>query len=284
MKNNKAFAPILILIAVLAVLAIGGSAYYMGKSSTSAPQNTQDNNYQPTEQNVPVDNSNKSIPTNNNNVNTITQSIKVTFPTTGSTLTEGQMYSITWENSNTANVTYGIYLENDKAGSIRIGETSKKYFSWKVPSILDYMNGGDSYTKIAPMDGYRISLTNLSDSKKYYSSIFKIFPLVAQDIKFTFPTTGSTLMEGQTYNIAWESSDKQNTNYGLYLENDKVGSIRIGETSQKSFSWKVPSILSYLGSADGYKGGSAPTDGYRVSLTNLSNSKVNYSSVFKIVK
>ncbi|MFH1201174.1 MAG: GerMN domain-containing protein [bacterium] len=44
MKNNKGFAPVLILVAVLAVLAVGGIAYYAGTKNNSVPQNIPENN------------------------------------------------------------------------------------------------------------------------------------------------------------------------------------------------------------------------------------------------
>jgi hypothetical protein len=46
MKNSKGFAPVLILVAVLAVLAIGGGAYYFGTTNNPVPENTQEDNYQ----------------------------------------------------------------------------------------------------------------------------------------------------------------------------------------------------------------------------------------------
>jgi len=52
MKYYKGFAPVFILVIVLGVLAVGGGAYFAGKSSTPTPQNTEDNNYQsPADQN-----------------------------------------------------------------------------------------------------------------------------------------------------------------------------------------------------------------------------------------
>lgn len=40
MKTNKGFAPIAIVLIIIAVLAVGGIAYYAGKSPIPAPQNT----------------------------------------------------------------------------------------------------------------------------------------------------------------------------------------------------------------------------------------------------
>jgi hypothetical protein len=50
--NNKGFMGIGILIAIVAILAVGGVAYYAGTKNNSAPKNTQENNNQlPTNQN-----------------------------------------------------------------------------------------------------------------------------------------------------------------------------------------------------------------------------------------
>ncbi len=53
MKNNKGFAPIAVVLIIVAVLAVGGIAYYTGKSSSPAPQNALENNVT----NTPVVNS-----------------------------------------------------------------------------------------------------------------------------------------------------------------------------------------------------------------------------------
>lgn len=46
MKNNKGFVPILMIVAILAVLAVGGVVYYTVKNSKTTLQNTQTNNSQ----------------------------------------------------------------------------------------------------------------------------------------------------------------------------------------------------------------------------------------------
>lgn len=57
MKYKKGFAPIVVVIAVILAVAIGGIAYYAGKNSTS-PKNIEVNNYQPqADQSNPQDNS-----------------------------------------------------------------------------------------------------------------------------------------------------------------------------------------------------------------------------------
>ena len=52
MKNNKGFAPIAIVLIVIAVLAVGGVAYYAGKSSSTLPKVSENNVPQENQNNV----------------------------------------------------------------------------------------------------------------------------------------------------------------------------------------------------------------------------------------
>src|SRR3990167_11393283 len=102
MKYNKGFAPLVVLLIVLGVLAVGGVAYFAGKSS--APKNEVSDNYFPTTE------QNYTPPTTNNNppqqqtpppANNLSQqqsacapndppSIKVLSPNGGENYTVGQ--------------------------------------------------------------------------------------------------------------------------------------------------------------------------------------------------
>jgi hypothetical protein len=61
MKYNKGFAPLVVLLIVLGVLAVGGVAYFAGKSSTPKNEVADNSNYYP-----PVQ-QNQNSPTTNNN-------------------------------------------------------------------------------------------------------------------------------------------------------------------------------------------------------------------------
>ena len=62
MKYNKGFAPVVILLIVLGVLAVGGVAYFAGKSSAPKNEVADNSNYYP-----PVQ-QNQNPPTTNNNI------------------------------------------------------------------------------------------------------------------------------------------------------------------------------------------------------------------------
>lgn len=53
MKNNKGFAPVLIILAVFAVLAIGGGAYYIETKNAPVKENIVDNNTTTPSNNLP---------------------------------------------------------------------------------------------------------------------------------------------------------------------------------------------------------------------------------------
>ncbi len=278
MKYQKGFAPLmLVLLMVLGLGAVGGGyAIYNSKKPLE--------NFNDKAENLEdelVDDSSDATPQKaaDKNPSSTIEKLAVTFPTVGATLIEGQTYNITWINSN-SNTSYSLYLENDQAGSIRIGETSQKSYSWTVPSILGYMNGGDSYHTVAPVDGYRISFT--SGASTQYSPVFKIVSSATKDGKITFPTSGATLIEGQTYKITWEGfSISSATDYAFL--GHKNGSISLTpETgaviSEKYISWKVPR-LELFGERK-----ILPGDGFRIVISSKSDQQKKYSSPeFKIV-
>ncbi|MFA6077181.1 MAG: IPT/TIG domain-containing protein [Candidatus Paceibacterota bacterium] len=69
MKYNKGFAPVLILIVVLGVLAVGGGAYFVGKSSAPKNEVSDNSNY------FPQADQNYTPPTTSNTNNNVTPPI-----------------------------------------------------------------------------------------------------------------------------------------------------------------------------------------------------------------
>ncbi len=112
MKYNKGFAPVVVLLIVLGVLAVGGVAYFAGKSST--PKNTVSDNYFPTtEQNYtpPTTNNNppaQTPPPANNPPQqqtppptpTCNPSITVLSPNGGEVYTASQKITVKWKSCN----------------------------------------------------------------------------------------------------------------------------------------------------------------------------------------
>ena len=93
------------------------------------------------------------------------------FPEEGDELYEGTTYMVTIPGAESGT---NFYLNSEGAGYIRIADTYAELSPWTVPSVLDYMKGGDNYHgQPAPEDGYRISYVS-SDGSRQYGPTFKI--------------------------------------------------------------------------------------------------------------
>lgn len=158
MKYNKGFAPILVLIIVLGALAVGGVAYFAGKSS--APKNEvtdNSNDYPPVNQNQtpPTTNNNPPVqtppPVNNPPATTSTacnsnspSTIKVLSPNGGETFTLGQTINIKWSSKcidSNEKISVSIYKKGaqlSQEGS-PYGYTTNNtgYYNWTIPKDIN---------------------------------------------------------------------------------------------------------------------------------------------------
>jgi hypothetical protein len=124
MKYNTGFAPIAILLIILGVAAIGGGAYYVGKSSNKSPDTMMSESDYLKEQvektaNTSITNTNtqtktdtkveeKANTTSNSNTSVACDSnskpsITVLSPNGGETFTAGQQVKVTWKSCNVPN-------------------------------------------------------------------------------------------------------------------------------------------------------------------------------------
>ena len=157
MKTNKGFAPIALVLIIIAVLAVGGIAYYFGKSSTVSTSATQ---------NLPITNSNPVVNQNPNTSNTtksptarIINSVQnnpigctstskpyitVLAPKTGAVLTSGHNFSITWTSCNVQNVVVGLAQGGHDLGLFTSTPISaaQKFYQWAVPTPHWLSNSG----------------------------------------------------------------------------------------------------------------------------------------------
>ncbi len=119
-----------------------------------------------------------SSPTNSTtnvttNSNAVTPSSNITAPLSGATLSVGQNYTITWNNSNNAG--YTIVLENQNGlsqGFITPNTQNSGSFLWQVGNVLSAVT--DSYSMV-PTGTYRIHLEGVSGNlADLYSGNFNI--------------------------------------------------------------------------------------------------------------
>lgn len=136
---NKGFAPIAVILIIVAVLVVGGGMYFVGKSNSTTPSvqsETSDYNFPVTQnQNTQTTHTTTTqTPTNttpSQNAPTQTQAacnsgtpmwIKVLSPNGGQTFTAGQQVTVTWSKCNTpANSSMLLLLKSNQGASIGAG-------------------------------------------------------------------------------------------------------------------------------------------------------------------
>jgi len=155
MKNNKGFAPIALVLIIIAVLVIGGIAYYSGKSPNTLPTNNVGESNLPqvnqnTVTNTPPVNNQVDNTANNNARTTITTTtitttaclpttapwIKVSSPKSGDTYTVGQETAIKWTSCNVANVYLGLINGGHDFGFLSESSVpaSQDSYQWSIPN------------------------------------------------------------------------------------------------------------------------------------------------------
>lgn len=112
MKYNKGFVGIGMIIAIIAVLVVGGGAVYYATKTPAPSSNTEENNYQPqANQNSTIPPTTNTQAQNNNPSPTPTcaPSITVLSPNGGEVYTAGQQITVKWKSCN-LNQQVGITL------------------------------------------------------------------------------------------------------------------------------------------------------------------------------
>jgi len=258
MKYNKGFAPVIILIIVLGVLAVGGAAYFAGKSSAPKNEVSDNSNYLPTTQ------QNYTPPTINNQppqqqaqnnpppTPVCSPSITVLSPNGGQTFTSGQQISVTWSTCGAlANDQVMIILKSNQApygaeiatvpntgsatitlpttlGGGQVPVTSGHYYKIRLEL------GGNAMGHTAPSDESN-NLFTINTSQQVSCA-----PNDPPSITVVNPIAGASYTVGQNVTIQWTSCNVQNIWIGLGSGGKDFGTITYPNpvpASQGSYQW-----------------------------------------------
>ena len=147
MKYNKGFVGIGMIIAIIAVLVVGGGAFYYATQTQTPASNTEENNYQ-----SPV-NQNSTIPTNtqtqNNNLPPAparTPLITVLSPNGGEVFNREETIKINWQNGSSSMQVYvtDVLIQPPYAGksaglppkAVVTEATNQSQVQWKIPATF----------------------------------------------------------------------------------------------------------------------------------------------------
>jgi len=258
MKYNKGFAPLIVLLIVLGVLAVGGVAYFARKSS--APKNEVSNNYFPTtEQNYTPP---QQVGCNSSSPSTI----KVLSPNGGEVYQAGQQITVKWKNCNVTPNSIGIilikhnpsiaYTQSEGQGDYA-GFSSGNY-STADDGIEQITLPTSSNTNLISGQHYFVSVIGLGDATNigsgytpgdYSDGLFTInAPIVSNpcnnnstpSITVLSPNGGETYTVGQNVTLSWTSCNVQNIWLGLGSGGKDFGEITYPNpvpASQGSYQW-----------------------------------------------
>lgn len=250
MKNNKGFASITIVLIIIAVLAVGGIAYFVGKSSNPLPQNVVDNNLPPENQNnvttPPVQNTqvvNTNLPGPVFKTNSATNISSNSATLNATILGLMDIYNGVGQSSY---FEYGISSTNlnlTSSSSGPIQGTLSTTINGLQPNTIYYFRvvvkfSPNSIPANAHQYGNIMSFTTIN-SKLVTSNCL---PTTAPWIKVLSPAGGEIYTVGQQVAVKWTSCNVQNVWLGLMSGGKDFGEITYPNpvpASQGSYQWTV---------------------------------------------
>lgn len=222
-KSNKGIAPLIAIIAIVAIVLIGGGvAYYYYTTEVEPVVQTQQ----------PQDQENLNTPSNE-------PSITVTSPNGGETWVAGSTHNITW-NSTNLDSSASINIAFISGGnSVPIATVSNSgLYSWTLP-----FGNGATNLKISITSTTNTSIGDISDG------VFTVAGAHQPSITVTSPNGGETWKIGETHDITWDYSGiSEDTSVCIRLGDHNSGrlvasDIKCVPISDKSYLWIIPSII-----------------------------------------
>ena len=280
MKKNKGFAPILLALIIVALLAVGDIAYNAIKSSNTTPsrtsQNTGTNSYQPSENqngstNVPVQNQTINTVINNPTTNIITPtgclptsvpSITVTSPSGGEAYTLGQQITVKWTSCNVQNLYLGLV-----SGGKDFGELNTTPILASQGSLqFTVSNPAQSFTQ-SNINSYQIVIESQSPNVMVRSGVFSVSSPVIATLKLTSTDNGKTFNVTKGQAISVTLCNPGDTGY--QFDAPQYSSSILQLTSHKNISSNNP---------PGFVGGCYGNDVFEFKALNSGTSNLNITA------
>ncbi len=187
--------------------------------------------------NVTVTNSSNQV---SNGVNfTVTATLAVTAPASGTSWSRGYTHTITWSKSGTqsAYVKIQLYKGSTLVKTISLSAPNNGSFAWKIPNTQGVASN------------YRIRIRTSDGKLSSYSGSFSI---IKPAISITAPTAGSVWTRGTPQTITWLKTGDQNANVSIQLFRGTtlVQTLAASTANGGVFGWTIPTTLN---AASNYK-------------------------------
>ena len=222
MKNNNGFTGIGIVIAIVAVLVVGGVAYYAGKSSAPAPQDTFESDYQP------QGNQNNTNNTSNTNSNITDTSLSAFLPKEGDNLEIGTKHHINFSKvfqvsdyHSLLHIFGVVNSQGKEMGTIcpEFEIVDEYRFDWIAGNLTNSCSGTSNTSIRLPLGKYQIIFTELdSNGNKTRTTKSGWFNLVTSTATYTYKNHGFTMELPSGY-IPFEEKSEGGPSVSITLPN-----------------------------------------------------------------
>ncbi|GEM_PF-2349031 len=299
MKNSQKGFVVPLLVAIIALLVIGGGVYLYENKKAEVPavvdNTTQQSNQ--IQQANPQSNNTAPVPTAQNNQSSVKPSITILSPNGGENWKIGQTYTISFAKTGELGaITVRLNRYSDdgvRVGAETIGTTNTNTFSFKVPVGTSETRGNAGRYKIQVIVDKYSSGMGVADESGDYFSITE--PNITQpSIKVLSPNDGETIKIGGLNTISWSSTGLDQSTITIKLNDESkscpagmVGCqnsyiIAYGLKNTGSYSWDTLARMS--GSSTGPNSVVLiPGVKYKIEIckdyTNVCDSSNNYFTV-----
>mgnify|MGYP001454341463 CR=1 FL=1 len=158
-------------------------------------------------------------------------SIILTSPNGGENWQMGTTQTITWTDNLSENVKIDLYKGGSLNSAIISSVTTSGSYTWSIPSTLT--SGTD----------YRVRITGVTTTTLYDESNANFTISAVPTISVSSPNGSESWQMGSSQSIKWTDNISENVKIDLYKAGDFNSTISNTTSSDGSYSWTIPTIL-----------------------------------------